>query len=307
MRLVGLLLWLSAASVLVAVLIAVVARARFIRGVDSEVRALLAQPAAPATSVVERSELEGLPVPVRRWLEASRVVGRERTRTVRLKQRGDLRTSPDAAWMPARAEQYFTVDPPAFIWRVDATMMGVLPIAGRDRYAGGHGHMLIKAASMVNIVDVADEKIDHGSMLRFLGEIVWFPSAALSPYIAWEPVDETSAKATMRYGGLSASAVFTFSEQGRLLGMRAERYLGGGADAKLTPWVVSCSRWGAFQGVEVPTQGEVGWKLASGDFSYYRWEILDLEFNRPELYRDSARRREAPEELVTLTRKEAAR
>jgi hypothetical protein len=30
-------------------------------------------------------------------------------------------------------------------------------------------------------------------------------------------------------------------------------------------------------GVEVPTRGEVGWKLPSGNFTYYRWQILAVE------------------------------
>lgn len=270
------------------------AHARFSHRIDAEIRALYAQPAVP-TSVVRRSELEGLPVSVQRWLETSGVVGRERVHSVRLKQRGDLRTSPNAAWMPARAQQYFSVDPPAFIWKVDATMMHVLPIVGRDKYVDGHGNMLIKAGSVVNVVNASDDKISHGSMLRFLGEIVWFPSAALSPYIDWEAIDATSAKATMRYGGLIASATFAFDDRGRVRGVRAERYLGGGASARLTPWLVSCSAWRTFDGVEVPSQGDVGWSLPTGYFSYYRWEILDVEFNRRERYRaDATRRPPAP-------------
>ena len=73
-------------------------------------------------------------------------------------------------------------------------------------------------------------------------------------------------------------------EQGRALAIRAERYLGGGADAKLTPWTVPCSEWRVIHGVQVPTRGGVVWKLPSGDFDYYRWEILDIEYNRAELY-----------------------
>jgi hypothetical protein len=84
---------------------------------------------------------------------------------------------------------------------------------------------------------------------------------------------------------LVASAVFTFDAEGRVIGLQAERYLGGGADAKLTPWSVSCSEWRAFRGIGIPSRGEVLWKLESGDFSYYRWEILDLEHNPAGPYR----------------------
>jgi len=260
------------------------ANVRFTRHTDAEVRALLALSSPRQSPTIRGLELQHLPPPVRRWLEASGIVGGERARTVRLRQRGELRTSPDGAWMPARADQYFSVEPPAFVWKVDTAMMGLLPVAGRDKYAGGRGHMLIKALSLIDVVDSADEKIDHGSLLRFLGETVWFPSAALAPYVVWEPIDETTARATMRHGGLHASAVFTFSDDGRVLGLSAERYLGGGTGAKLTPWSVSFSEWRKFQGIEIPDRGQVSWMLASGAFTYYRWEILEVEFNRAELY-----------------------
>ena len=71
--------------------------------------------------------------------------------------------------------------------------MSVLPIAGRDRYADGHGHMLIKLASLLTVADGAGPEIDQGTLLRYLGEIVWFPSAALRDYISWEAIDERSA------------------------------------------------------------------------------------------------------------------
>jgi hypothetical protein len=258
--------------------IAAAAHARFEKRVDAEAVALLAQ-AKGDTRVVTQDELRTLPEPVAKWLEASGVVGRPRAATVRLHQRGEIRTKPDAPWMSARAEQYFSIDPPGFVWKVDATMMRAVPIAGRDRYVDGHGQMLIKAASLVNVVEAADEAIDLGAMLRYLAEVIWFPSAALKPYISWEPIDVTHARATIRYAGRSAPAVFTFDGRGRAVRFDAERPLGGGKDAKLTPWFGASSEWRTFEGIEVPTRGEVGWQLPSETFIYYRWEILDVEFN----------------------------
>jgi hypothetical protein len=265
------------------------ADARFEHQVDDELTALWSTVPAERPTVVTPAELYGLPAPVRGWLETSGVVGRERAITVRLRQRGELRTSPGGRWIKAEADQYFTVVEPAFVWKVDTTMMGFLPIAGRDRYAAGEGHMQILAASIVPIVDAGDDKIASGAMLRFLGEIVWFPSAALAPYITWAPLDATSAIATMRHRGLEASATFTFDERGRVSRIRAERYLGGGDEAVLTPWGVTCSAWREIRGTRVPIQGVVSWKLEEGEFSYYRWEILDIEQNRSEAYDERPR------------------
>jgi hypothetical protein len=150
--------------------------------------------------------------------------------------------------------------------------------------------MLIKAASLANVVDATGAKIDQGTLLRYLGEIVWFPSAALSSHITWQAVDRTTAKATMSYRGVSASALFAFDERGRFSRLHAERYMGSGAEATLEEWVVPAMDWRVIRGVEVPVRGEVVWKLETGDFSYYRWEIVDVEYDVMALYDASASR-----------------
>jgi hypothetical protein len=272
-------------NVLLAIPIVVAAaRAHFDRQTDELVLRLFAQVPSAAPLVVTRAELEPLPPPVRRWLEASGVVGRERARVVRLRQQGEMRTSPTGEWMPAVAQQYFTVDQPGFVWSVEVTMKHLLPVVGRDSYLGGHGRMLIKAAGLMPVVDGTGAKIDQGTLLRYLGEIVWFPSAALAPYIRWEPVDDSSAKATMTHAGVSAAGTFTFDAAGRMVRMSADRFQGSGPQAKLERWEVPAEAWRQMNGVLMPVEGRVIWKLATGDFDYYRWQITEVELNRPELY-----------------------
>lgn len=236
------------------------------------------------TNLVSAAQVATLPAPVQRWLRGAGVIGRARVSTIRLKQRGLLRAAPTGAWMPVAAEQYFTVDEPAFLWSARVTMAGVLPLVGRDRYQRGAGHMLIKAVGLYAVADAGGDKINQGSLLRYLGETVWFPSAALSPAITWAALDESRARATLRHGGRSVSADFTFDERGRFTRLSAERYLGGGEDAQLERWEITASQWRTFEGVEVPAAGEVVWRLASGDFPCYRWELTDLAYDRPGLY-----------------------
>lgn len=254
------------------------ATARFEQRVDREAIALLSH--CSDTAPVRASELALLPRPVARWLERSGVVGKPRAATVRLRQRGELRTAPDGAWMPARAVQYFSVGEPGFVWKVDVTMMRVVPVIGRDLYESGQGFMLIKAGALITVADARGATIDQGAALRYLGEIVWFPSAALAPYLTWEALDDTHARATMRHRGLTVSGVFAFDELGRVVSFSAERYLGD----KLERWFVPIAEWRVLRGVEVPVRGDVVWKLPAGDFNYYRWEVLDVEANPAEIY-----------------------
>jgi hypothetical protein len=226
--------------------------------------------------MVTAADVAALPSPVSRWLWRAGVVGRPRVRTARLRQRGELRSGLDQPFAPASAEQYVTVDPPGFVWTVRLTMKG-LPVRGRDAYLEGHGRMLITVGGLVPIVDARGAAIDQGSLLRFLGEMVWYPSAALAPYLRWHPVDDRTAEVTMSHRGVTASGRLTIDDAGRVVRFDARRYLGTGVDARLEDWTVPMTAWARFDGVEVPVRGSVTWELASGPFEYYRWELISLD------------------------------
>ena len=37
-------------------------------------------------------------------------------------------------------------------------------------------------------------------------------------------------------------------------------------------------------GCVVPVRGDVRWKLEAGDFTFYRWEITEVEYDPPGLF-----------------------
>lgn len=167
-----------------------------------------------------------LPDPVQRWLTHSGIIGREKIYAVRLEQKAEMKMKPEQKkWTAARAVQYFTVDEPAFVWKVDMNMLPLVPVAGRDKFVEGVGEMLIKIFAVIPVVDTGgNEKINTAALQRYLGELVWFPSAALSPYITWEKIDDFSAKATMTHKGTQGTGVFTFDEKGDFVRYSALRY-----------------------------------------------------------------------------------
>jgi hypothetical protein len=272
----------TVANVLLALGVAVAAGThRFHETNLQHARALLGRASPEEPSILRPDDIASLPAPVQRWLQASGAIGRPRARTVRLVQRGGLRTAPDQPYLPAEAKQYFIVDEPGFVWSVDVTMMRVVPVVGRDTYVDGRGRMLIKAGGLVTVADGTGPTFDQGAALRFLGEVIWFPSGALAPYITWEPIDDRRAKATLTFKGMTVSAVFEFDERGRFAGMTAQRYYDG---KSLETWVIPVTEWKTIRGIEMPVRGGAVWKLASGDFDYYQWEIVDVETNRTGLW-----------------------
>ncbi len=255
----------------------------FDRMVQQEVRTLFASSTGDGKQVVTQSMLEEFPPAVQRWLERSNVVGREEIRTARLKQHGTMRTSPDGSWMPFEAEQHVTVYSPAFIWKARIEAAPLVHIVGRDSYVGGRGNMLIKILSLVTIADSRGPEMDQGALLRYLAEAVWYPTSALNSYIRWESIDSTSARATMSYGGVTASGVFTFDEKGDLLTFEAQRYGEFDGTYSLETWSIATKGHREFGGVRIPNVSEVTWKLKAGDYTWLRLEITELEYDRPEV------------------------
>jgi hypothetical protein len=184
--------------------------------------------------------------------------------------------------MPFEAEEYYTIDPPGFIWIARMKMAPGVTMSGRDRYVGGHGSIDMRLFGLFPVARESGPKLDHGALLRYLNETMWFPAAALSPCITWEAIDANSARATMSYGGISAPATFIFDDQGRLTNMIAERYYLAGDE--LETWQTPIHGYDTFGGVRVPSEGQGVWKLDSGDFAYIRLHVTDLEYDEPSLY-----------------------
>src|SRR5680860_1641127 len=107
------------------------------RRISREIDDLLAASNGNEPTIVSAEEIAGLPEPVQRWLRYAQVIGKQRPSTVRLKMDGEFRLGEDKGWIPFEAEEYYTTDPPGFVWSVSMEMAPLLTIRGRDRYVEG--------------------------------------------------------------------------------------------------------------------------------------------------------------------------
>lgn len=144
--------------------------------------------------------------------------------------------------------------------------------------------MLIKLPPFIKIADEEGENIDQGTLVRYMNEIMWFPTAYLSDYISWEAIDSTSARATLTDRGRTVSAVLHFDENGKLVNFVAERYYTGGEKETFETWSTPIIEYGKKEGLRIPTKGKGVWNLNSGDFTYIELEVTELEYDVPEQY-----------------------
>jgi len=287
---------LAAVVALLAAAVAIVRRnsVRMDRAVERRVDALLAGTAAdrptagadePAVSTDQQigaDDRDDLPPPVRRYLDTVCPESRPTIETVRIEQRGQFRLGDaDSSWKPLEATQYVTTDPPGFLWDASIAVAPLVPTRVVDAYEGGTGSLTATLYSTIPVADAErSAELDRGELMRYLAEAVWYPTA-LAPGngVAWEPIHDRAARATIEDGDTAASLTFYFGEDDlvtRVVGERP-RLLDDGSYER-TRWTGHWDDYEERAGVVVPTSGRVAWNLPSETRTYWRASLASIEY-----------------------------
>lgn len=278
------LLKIILSGILVIAAVIVGAYIRFQMRVNADARDLYTKNRGETGVIVTADMLKGLPESVQRYLTYSGIVGKPLVNTVRLKQAGKFRQSAEQPWMDATAHEYYSINPPGLVWDATFHAAGLPLMRGFDRYRSAQGNMQGNVAAIYPIFNVKGAELTQATMVRYLNEMMWFPSAFLSDYITWTGRDDHSADVTFTDGGKSVTATMYFDEEGKLTNFVAQRYRGWGNDFILNTWSTPIDAYGELAGLRLPVRGRAVWNLPEGDLAYFDLQITDIEYNRPETY-----------------------
>ena len=191
-----------------------------------------------------------------------------------MKHDGQFKTDLKKDWVNIIGEQYFTTEKPGFIWKGTTSMF-----VARDRYIDNMGGLTATLFSLINVVDVKGEKYNQGELLRWLSESVWFPTNLLpSEKLRWTDIDSSSAKLSFNYKGLALYFIITFNEKGEISQMETKRYMD---EKRLETWVIKAIRYEEKNEIIIPIEAEVFWRLKEGDFSYAKFKVKTIEYDKP--------------------------
>jgi hypothetical protein len=230
-----------------------------------------------------RNDLDDLPDPVRRYLSSALPTDQSYVDSVRLEQNGELRLGDASSpWKSFTATHYVTVDPPGFFWDASIRLAPLVSVDIRDLYQNGNGSASVSLFGVVPVdgVDPSPE-LNEAELLRYLAEAVWYPTALLpSEGITWEPIDDSTAKATIEHGDVSASLEFSFNEEDEVTRVYAEerhRRVDDGFEP--TPWSGYWDDYQTRNGMRIPMAGEVVWHLPDSDLNAWRGRVTEISYD----------------------------
>lgn len=196
---------------------------------------------------------------------------------IRLTHDGQFKAGLDKDFGDIVGEQYFTTEKPGFIWKGTTNMF-----VARDMYLADNGRLIATILSIINVVDAHGTQYNQGELLRWLSESVWFPTNLLpSERLKWSPIDANSAKLAFNYKDLSLFYIVTFNDKNEISQMETKRYMD---EKNLETWIIKPDNYAEKNGIIIPTKAEVFWRLKNGDFSYAKFNVTKIEYDKPQKF-----------------------
>jgi hypothetical protein len=234
---------------------------------------LLAHSKNISDKIFQYEQLIGLPPPVQQYFKRGLKEEQRYISNVTFKHNGQFKTGLDKAWINITGEHFATMEKPGFIWKGTTSLF-----TARDMYIEDKGRLVVALFSLYNIVDAKGESYNQGELLRWLGESVLYPTNLLpSDRLAWFPIDGQHARLTFTYNGMSLSFVISFNDAGEITQMETKRYMD---EKNLETWVINVADYKNVNDVYIPSRFEVLWRLEKGDFSYARFNIQQITYNK---------------------------
>jgi hypothetical protein len=141
--------------------------------------------------------------------------------------------------------------------------------------------MRAAVAGVVSVMEAAPTPVlATAELARWLAETPWLPTALLpGGCVAWTPLDDDSARATVEDRGLRVSADFHFGPEGEVSEVFvAERPREVDGAYVTTPWSGRFDAYEERDGVRIPGEAEVLWHLSGGELPYWRGKVTGARY-----------------------------
>lgn len=225
--------------------------------------------------VVTEADLAALPSLVQAWMRRSGAVGRPRPRGFRVAFKGAMRRAHGAGWMKTTVEQHTFLNPPARLFLMKASRLGI-PFSAFHRMVVDTATMKVRVASLFEVVHAKGPEMDRSEAVTFFNDLCLLaPGALLDAQVRWEEAGPAAVVGHYTHGAHTVSAALTFNAEGDLVGFSSQDRLQSEDGKTFTPlpWVTPIWAHRVFDGRRVAGEAEAVWMEPEGPFTYARFTV----------------------------------
>ncbi|KUG02751.1 hypothetical protein ASZ90_019827 [hydrocarbon metagenome] len=221
--------------------------------------------------VFQEKDIDSLPMPVQNYFRYCGYIDSPKMSYIKIVyQDVDFSLGKNQSPIKIDYTQYNFANKPNRIAYIDSSMY-YIPFEGLDSYIDGAGSMKGVIAKLFTLFHQTGNAMDKSSLVTFLSESLFIPSAALEDFIVWEAIDDLHAQATITYYSISASGIFTFNEKGEMVSFATEDREVASIDgtSEKVKWSVICNEYQEINGIRKPTVFQAIWHYDDGNLVYF--------------------------------------
>lgn len=224
-------------------------------------------------------DLPHLPEVAQRYLRHAIAPGAPLATRVRLRMHGEIKLK---RWMPFQAEQVIHAER-GMIWKASVGS-GLGQLRGTDRVLDGRGSMSWRVLGILPVVRGSGPDLTRSGAGRLGAELIWLPSALLSPAVFWSGFHPSRVQATLHVQGHPVSLNLSVGARGELNSVSLARW--GNPDGgafRLVEFGGFSEGEAAFGGYTIPTRFRAGWYFGTDRFyregEFFRMTLDEAEYH----------------------------
>jgi hypothetical protein len=234
--------------------------------------------------IVKESDLEQLPLIVRKYLSYVGVVGKEKVYNMRVVLEGRIRSNPGDSWMKLTSKQYNFFDNPTRVFYIKATKVG-LPVLGLHLYKNEKASFVVKLLGLIKVVDANGDKLDQAETVTVFNDMCLLaPATLISEKIQWDEIDSLTVDAKFTNRNITIGARLFFNEAGELINFVSnDRFDTNGKEYNNYPWLTPVKKYKQIRDYKLCTEVSTDYQRPDTTFSYGEFRLKEIEYNCKEL------------------------
>jgi hypothetical protein len=234
-----------------------------------------------AVHEISENTIADLPEPVQGYFRQCGFVGACFTDYAEIIwEKSSIKLQPDRKWMKLKTMQFNFVSEPSRLAYMKASMLGVIPFEGRDKYALGGAHMYGVLGKLIKIFDAKDRQTAQGAAIVLLAEALFIPQIAIQNYIHWESVDDMKANARFIHKGIDVGGTFHFNENGEYVRFTTNErpYSKPDGNYEFFPYTIEIKSYQQQGNIKIAQDVSAIWHLPDGDYEYWKGRVKEINF-----------------------------